>query len=368
MKALVIIPHSKPSYELGFSAPISWLFTGLDEVFGIFSSELTEDHIKSFDLFIIELNWHTELYEFSIIVKYIKSIKKEAKILFGGIYSQLKYKTIFEKYDIDYFIKGDNEVPIKLLLSGVDLKSIPNLVTRSFENSLEFIFKQSDYDNIDFDLSWFPSYFNLLKDEIDTDNSLFINPMIVSSKGCTTVHAGCDYCVGSKKGRDPVEISNEQLISMLRKIEKKFKVATLYVISPFVYDLKNEKFDMELHIEIDSKVDFDVFNNFVSSFRKTISVIPLYKEGIMGNSMIEDVNRYRNIEGNHEVRFPARLSDEIKIKIEDKRNMLFNLEKVFTPIGAIFDSYMNDDFTKEVSYSVYRNTIHKLRKKFEWIK
>ncbi len=285
-KALVIIPTSKPNYEIGFSAPLSWLFSkNVHNVKGIFSFQLTPKLISSYDYFIIELNWFTELYEFGLIVDYIKSHNKKAKILFGGIHSQLKYKMIFDNYDVDYFIKGDNELPIQMFLDGDNIRNIPNFVSRSFENDIEYTFREEDYDNLDFNLDWFPDYFRFLeKINLESDAGAFINPIIFSSKGCATAHEGCDYCFGSKLNvykscynREPVIADNDQLIKLLRKAEKKFNRLTLYINSPCDYDFSGIKLDIDAVIEIDSKVSMEQIKNLLFAFKKARMFLPIHR-------------------------------------------------------------------------------------------
>ena len=135
MKCLIIIPTTMHNYS--FSAPLTWMFSKhTDKVTGIYGFELTEELVKSYDFFIIELNWFIELFEFQLLTEYIKKNNKNAKILFGGLYAALKYKEIFPRCDVDYFIQGDNELPIEMLLQDENPAAIPNLVGKNFENQI----------------------------------------------------------------------------------------------------------------------------------------------------------------------------------------------------------------------------------------
>ena len=79
-------------------------------------------------LFIIELNWYLELHEFTLVVDYIATHRPDAKILFGGLFATLMHRRIFQELPVHYHIKGDNELPMRLLLEGTPPREVPNLV------------------------------------------------------------------------------------------------------------------------------------------------------------------------------------------------------------------------------------------------
>lgn len=364
-KALVVIPTSKPNYEIGFSAPLSWLFSNnVNNVKGIFSFQLNPELVHSYNYFIIELNWFTELYEFGLIVDYIKLHNKKAKILFGGIHSQLKYKMIFDNYDVDYFIKGDNELPIQIFLDGDDIRNIPNFVSRSFENDIEYTFKEEDYDNLEFNLDWFPDYFRFLgKINLESDAGAFINPIIFSSKGCATVHKGCDYCFGSKLNvykscynRGPIIADNDRLIKLLRKAEKKFNKLTLYINSPCDYDFSNIKFNVDAVIEIDSKISIEQIKNLLFAFKKARMFLPIHKEGIMGKEIIDNYKDILKLENeNHKIHFAA-YCNELNILKECTNNIFFNLD-CWMASYANFEIYMKEDSAiLSISEKIYKKS------------
>jgi len=138
MNCCVVIPTTKSNYEQGFSAPLAWLFSGYENrVRGIYSVDLTPSAVESFDTFIVELNWFTTLHEFEKIVKFIREYQPRALILFGGLFAQIHYERIFQQYEVDYFIRGDNELPMKLFLEGCKPSLIPNMVGRDFENPID---------------------------------------------------------------------------------------------------------------------------------------------------------------------------------------------------------------------------------------
>ncbi len=95
MKHLVIIPTVKPSYILGFSAPLAWLFSShTDQVTGIYGFQLNDELAGSYDSFIVDLNWYFELYEFTLLVNFIKKRNPNANMyLSNPVFKDVKLIT-----------------------------------------------------------------------------------------------------------------------------------------------------------------------------------------------------------------------------------------------------------------------------------
>lgn len=318
MKCLVIIPTTMHNYS--FSAPLAWMFDKyVRQVSGIFGFELTEELVKTHDFFIIELNWFIELTEFGLLVEYIKKKNKNARILFGGLYSSLKYKEIFDRYDVDYFIQGDNELPMQMFLESVNPKKIPNCIGKDFENPVTYMFKEDDYKNITFNLDWFPSYF-----QYSEKDQLYLLPMIITSKGgCGTVHKDCDYCMGSKYPqlkniyhRPPILMSNHLLLDLLKKVEKKFEYASLFISSEYNYEFFNEYFDIDMNVEVDSRMPLEKIEELLYAFKKCTLNISVYEEGLCGEMVRSNYEKIIRLEDeNHKIMFFAFDKDAAKLDI-----------------------------------------------------
>lgn len=308
MKCLVIIPTTMHNYS--FSAPLAWMFAEqAGNVTGIYGFELTEELAKSHKLFIIELNWFIQLAEFILLVEYIKKHNRAAKILFGGLYSALKYKEIFRRYEVDYFIQGNNELPMEMLLNDVDPKKIPNMIGRDFENPVTYLFKEEDYENLEYGLEWFPSYNRYIE-----PGQMYQLPMIITNKGgCTSVHKECNYCMGSKNEalrkiyhHPPIVMSNQTLMKQLEKVEKKFDRASLIVLAECNYDFSNRHFDIDMNVEIDSPVPIDKISEILHAFEKCVLNISVYEEGLCGDIVRDNFQNIIDREDeNHQVRFFA---------------------------------------------------------------
>ncbi|HEY9062657.1 MAG TPA: hypothetical protein VIO64_19485 [Pseudobacteroides sp.] len=378
MNALVVFPITMHNYS--FSAPACWLYSkNKDKVKGIYGFELTKELVTEYDFFIIELNWFIQLYEFFLIVNYIKKTNSNAKILFGGLYSALKYQELFVRADVDYYIQGDNEGPIDQLLNDYPIDKIPNLVGRTFSNPIDYVFTEGDYKNLEFDLDWFPSYLKYVSkdasyymedknyDRLYEYNDQYNLPMIITSKGgCMIKHSGCENCMGSKHdvlhkiyNRPPIKMDNEALIGLLKKIEKKFKKASMLVISENNYDFTDQYFDIDMSIEIDSNMSVDSIIKMLHSFPRCIMNVGIYEEGVSGTTIRKDYKHLLEAEDeNHKISFFVYNKDTDLIDIPDNRRLYS--EDTF-PKWAYWDFYQ--DFDSALRFSkLFYSKVSKQRK------
>ncbi|HEX3030038.1 MAG TPA: hypothetical protein VHT34_12215 [Clostridia bacterium] len=368
MNALVIIPSLQHKYS--FSAPLAWLFSHhASKVRGIYSESLRPHDLSGIDLCIVELNWFIELCEFGHIVNYIRKYGKGVKILFGGLFAQLKYREIFKRYDVDLYIKGFAELPMKLLLDGKNPCDIPNMVGRDFESETTYYPTKEDLENITYNLDWFPDYFRLwslypaygvdaplssslmpfrpsykypkkiknpLKEyRVPPSGGRYHLPMVITSRGgCKAVHEGCSYCMGSKKDElreiykcDGVALDNDTLKKHLRQISERFEQATIYINTPFEYDFTGEHYNLEVTIEVDCPVNFEQLGKIIYAFPKAKVNLVLYKEGHTcdsGKKKYADVKNLLKLEDeNHRIYFFAFRDDAEEAGIP-LRNRLYS--------------------------------------------
>ncbi len=307
MKTLVVIPTLM--LDCSFSAPLAWMFSKhVEHVEGVYGFELTKDLVQKHDQFIVELNWFIQLHEFGLIVDFIKTHNKFAKILFGGMHAGICFAEIFKRYEVDYFICGDNEGPIQQFLQAEDPKKIANFVGRTFQNPITYSFSEEQYCTLDFNLDWFPGYF-----KYRTKSDQFLIPHIVTFKGgCNMAHDGCDYCMGSKfevlrglYNRAPISMTDRSLKHILSNVQRRFKEASLYITRLEDYDFTNAHFDLDVTIEVDSHATCQQIKALLGAFRKVYLLLAGYDEGLSGEMLGKD--RLQDIleleDENHSIRF-----------------------------------------------------------------
>ena len=353
-KTLIVIPTLL--LDCSFSAPLAWMFAKhTDRVKGVYGFELTRDMVLEHEQFIIDLNWFVALHEFGLIVDFIRTHNRSAKILFGGMYAGIRYQDIFQRYDVDYFILGDNELPIQLFVECVAPQKIPNCVGREFVNPISYTFTEEQYGHLDFDLSWFPSYF-----KYRTPGDKFLLPHIITTKGgCNAVHDGCGYCMGSKRqelrrlyNRPPITMTNESLMRLLDRAQKKFKEASLYLTRAANYDFSNRRFDLDMTIEVDSQTSVDQIASICRAFRKVFLLVSAYEEGISGSAL--DQKLFKRIleleDADHRIRFYVFRKD---IKTSGIPNDHIMYSEFAFPEAADWNFYVNLDNAIEFSRRFY---------------
>lgn len=314
LRTLVIFPSLCYNLSRVIPIPVVSLFVGRSKhVLGIFSYQLTPATLFSFDSFIISLGWFTQLYEVTAIIDFIRSHKKNAKILIGGLYAQLVYKTLFKKLDIDYFIKGDNEGPLDMYLEGIDPKIIPNMVGKDFENPLTYAFKKEDLGNIRYDLDWFSNYKNMLKkinskefsdsiangsytnstptkDNFSISEFLATAPSIhIPKTGCTVGTKHCkQICIAADEGmvnfnygRRPLIMTNEQLIENLHRIQLKgFESVSLYCDADWIYDFSGRQFNLILKLTTCAPLSAENMSKIADSFKECWFLAPVHRKSV----------------------------------------------------------------------------------------
>jgi len=390
MKTLVVIPSLMHKYS--FSAPLAWLFSdNIDCVTGIYSYKLDKSAVMKYSSFIVELNWFIELMEFELITNFIKKHNPDSKILFGGLYSQIKYKEIFDRYPVDFFIRGDAELPMKLYLENVDPREIPNMTGRDFENEQTYIFKQEDLQKLQYDIDWIPEYRQLMEDSAKPSDTIELSfnemplyprywdkkskkvephhrwrvppkggtyhlPMIITARGtCQAAHDGCDYCMGSKTRevqeiyrRPALIIDNETLVSHLKNIEKKYKNASIYINSKFDFDLRGHFFDLNVTIDVDSPCTAENLKNIISAFKNAVVHLAIYNEGLTGREVRNNIDEFRRLEDDHhKIYFFTLTADSDKIP-QDRR---------------LYAEFILPHWT---SWEFYNNFSNAMKKSREW--
>jgi hypothetical protein len=315
VKTLVVFPSLNFNLSRIIPIPAINLFAGrAGQVLGIFSYQLTEALVNTFDSFIISLGWYFQLYESELIVNFIRSHKKTAQIMVAGMYAQMIYKELFSKWEIDYIIKGDNEGPLDMYLEGVNPRKIPNMVSKAWENPITYIFKKEDLGNLRYDLDWFGNYRNMLTKLNDPEladsianetysigtqpsksqfsiNEFFAAPpaIHIPKNGCSMGNVYCKKtCLGGDQdyfmtnyGHGPLIMTNEQLIDNLHKIQlKKFTSVAIYLDSDWNYNLSEHKFNLSLRFHSCSPLSMQTLSKIADSFRESWLFVPLHRKSI----------------------------------------------------------------------------------------
>jgi len=170
------------------------------------------------------LHWKELLENVIFLSDTIKKAHPQITLVAGGITAGYLQKGLLKKCpSIDYVIKGDAELPLLKLISGLNIQRIPNLAYRDngniVINSCSYHIRSKELDGISYsNLSYLFDYNKYLK---IIDNMGF--PMFIG-RGCIY---NCLYCGGSKRAfeihsgrKKVVNRSVKAIVNDLRRLLK----------------------------------------------------------------------------------------------------------------------------------------------------
>jgi len=175
------------------------------KVAGYSHKEIGDGQIKQAKVIIIDIHWHISLLGAAKLVKRIRRLNPQAKIIAGGITATEYAKLLTEQLDIDYVIRGDAEKPlpelVMKLLNGADkIDLVPNLVGKNgFQTPWSYALSQKDLDENDFyDLDFFPALRRRISSFHKRNRGwpVPMHPYIVTYRGCPR---DCSFCAGARK-------------------------------------------------------------------------------------------------------------------------------------------------------------------------
>ena len=184
-----------------------------------------------------------DLYGFSIfetnyiqsreIATKIKKKNKDAIIVFGGKFVSMNYASLIDKCnDVDYFIVGDGEAPLKRIIehhkNRIDLlRNDPNI---ALNNDLENKIGNREQDiNRSSDLDYFIN-------DTEENNSQKTHCIMTKSNICT---GNCSFCC-STKGK-AIYKNTERIVSEISILSEKYGVKRFFLTDDDIFDFDNDE-------------------------------------------------------------------------------------------------------------------------------
>lgn len=201
---IYIHPYTPLSFASTIPVSIPALINNLPyKVNGYFAYEIDDSVLKNVKIVIIDIHWSLSLAGAKILIKKLREYNKDIIIIAGGLTASLYAKHLIKIFDIDYIIRGEAELPLKLLLQHLiektPIESVPNLISRfGIETDWNYCLSQNEFDNNSYyNIDFFPTF----KEQVITSHkknknnpSFTFFPFTVTYKGCNTL---CNTCVGS---------------------------------------------------------------------------------------------------------------------------------------------------------------------------
>ena len=202
---MILFIHPKTELLLSENLPMSLpaLINRLDRpVVGKFHNEWTPADVKAARVVVMDVHWYLSLKSAIRLSYSLKKINPDCRIIAGGISASLFARQLLRDSRIDYIIRGDGEVPLRLLvdaiINGTPLADIPNVVSRDFVSQQTYALTSSDMDASNYrDISFFPTLERRVlryHDIYSTPVTFPTFPYLVVFRGCPL---DCPSCCGS---------------------------------------------------------------------------------------------------------------------------------------------------------------------------
>lgn len=260
---------------------------------GLYEDECVEELISEAKILAIDLQWYLALPSFFRLVRKIKKINPNCKIICGGITATIFAKKICSY--VDFVIVGDAEKPFPLLVDAIlthtPIDSIPNIVSKDFSTEWKYTLTREDYDNQEYiQIGWFPTLKKLMKELHSLWYPFAFFPWLSVFKGCI-YH--CERCYGNPEytnkafKRGLVFRSPERVAEDLDRYEKE-GIKRVYCCHDFISVLGedyakrvlNRKRILEINYEFFTLPIPEMFGYIVNNFEKVnILLHPLLPHG-----------------------------------------------------------------------------------------
>ena len=163
---MILFIHPRTDTLLKEMLPMSLpaLIDRLDTpVAGRFHDEWTAEEVEGADIVLMDIHWHLSLKSALSLSRRLKRIKPGVVIITGGLTASLFPHQILRNSAVDYIVRGDAEVPLKLLVDAVigkaPVEGIPNVVSRDHFSDLTYALSAADMEKSNYlDISFFPTF------------------------------------------------------------------------------------------------------------------------------------------------------------------------------------------------------------------
>lgn len=154
-------------------------------------------------------------------------------------------------------------------------------------------------------------------------------------------------------GRGPLTMSRQAFIRLAQQAGRKYRNFSVYVLSASLYDLSGVNIPGRAFIEIDCPINADQLGKFLNAFEECHALIPIYQEGIMGEAISDYPALLQLADPRHTITFAAYQRDQETLRSLPPHAITFNLDTIFAPHWAHWDSYTNFDLALKNSKTYY---------------
>jgi len=232
---IYVHPDTQMTYPRNIPISIPALLKRIPyEVNGYCANHLPEQILQGAQVLIMDVHWFFSLRGAKELALRARKCNPELILIAGGITATEFPEQLIDKFDFDFVLRGDGELPLPMLIKALSgehpLDQVPNLYGKDGFNTVfsvkSYSLNKSDFDENQFyDIDFFP----FMKKELISLHARnpgmppFIYPFILPFRGCPI---NCDFCMGApdsqKKlfGRKVVVRSPERLAEDFWELEQ----------------------------------------------------------------------------------------------------------------------------------------------------
>jgi len=262
---------------------------------GFFAEELADKTIRKTKIVIIDLHWFLSLYGAYILCKHIKKVNKNAIIIAGGITASEFYRILIEKFNIDFIIRGDAEIPLRALvynlMNDLDLNQVPNIAGKdNFSTNWDYCLNQKDLDENNYmDIDFFPSFRSFVYGIHNSGNGMMIPsimyPCMMVVRGCPRIYK-CSYCAGGMHDqfclfrRENLTRSSTRVNDDLTELENNSNIKFVYFTQDLINLYQEEDIDIVLNKKFQLKAGLELFN--IPKYQNLEKFLNAFEGGTIG--------------------------------------------------------------------------------------
>lgn len=298
MSRQCIMPFSVPALVKRLNYPVK----------GFFAYELKDTDIKDAEIIFIDIHWYLSLYGASVLCERIKKVNKNCKIICGGITASEYPRVIIERFNVDYVIRGDAEIPFPRLVTSImekldDFDTIPNLVSKDgVFNQRSYVLTSSDMEENDYlDVDFFPSFkkeiYRVHKTNVSPWSEV-IYPYMIPFRGCPIECLGCAGGITEQLklfGRKPVMRSADKLRDDFDRCNNDLNLSFVSIYHDFItllkpefaFEVLNKDLRLKVRLEFNSRPEIDQLELVLNRFKGGVINFSIDYKHLTSSNIIE---------------------------------------------------------------------------------
>lgn len=307
MSRQCIMPFSVPALVKRLNYPVQ----------GFFAADLTDDDIRSAKIIFIDIHWYLSLAGAEELCRRIKLVNKKCIVIAGGITASEYPVPIIEKFDVDFVIRGDGEIPFPKLVhtimdGGNDFETIPNLVGKNgFSTPRTYTLRSTEMEENDYlDIDFFPAFkkevYRIQKTNVSPWSEI-VYPYMIPFRGCPIDCVGCAGAITEQIklfGRKPVMRSAGKLRDDFDRCDYNPNIHFVSIYHDFItlmhpryaMEVFHRPLNLKVRMEFNAKPEMDQLELVLNTFKGGVINFSIDHYHLTSDKIIDPVHMIKLIQ------------------------------------------------------------------------